>query len=164
MPRIPIRLDDVLLQKVVIFAGHGVWSTHIIKDGIRSTIPVPSNTTITFWTPDNSTLDNDLGQQVDLARGLSLLWNRIHNGSGGVLPITYGPGEQVNNYWLLPPGTLELNNRRSHNFVTVDAPTTLEVLLYRYTGNNCHWAAYREQQKFRLCALTGQFRYAPVFR
>ncbi|BBP81801.1 MULTISPECIES: putative adhesin [Pseudomonas] len=148
--------DDVFMCNIMVFAGHGGFC-RVYRNRPRM-ITVPSNTTITFWCPDQSgqfsslsTLDNDIGKLIDVTNGLSEMCKTMR-ASNDRLPVTYEAGDQIKNYVLMSPQSLQLGEARSlSRLVTVQQSgigstkgVFLEDLLYEFSGRNCHWAACRE--------------------
>jgi hypothetical protein len=105
----------------LVLSGHGG-----IHPGDSTPVTVPEGTSITMYGPHGEPITDELG-------------NKIETGSPAPLEV-YGPGEQLPDYWLIPPkGLTILGFPRT---VIVDSPTKLSDLLAP-NMERIHWAACR---------------------
>jgi len=127
----------------VVFEGHGEW--------YGKTTIVPASTLITIYTGMGSAIDDVIGVLIAKNRGLPATIPDNGYDSDGDVDTTlrgrswklsghrriYRNYEEVPNLILLPPDDLTVSKKS----VTVPRPTSLESLLRKYRGCDCHWAA-----------------------
>jgi RHS repeat-associated protein len=103
----------------LVFTGHGEW------DPANGFIEVPEGTSITFYSPHGTTLDNR--NALDVEQGIN--WNPVE---------TIKAGAMIPNYTLSPAPELP----RMSESIDVAGDMNLSDLLYPYMGP-CHWASCR---------------------
>jgi RHS repeat-associated protein len=114
----PYRRPD----KELVFSGHGG-----IRVGDTSTVAIPPGTHLHFYVPHSRKFSDARANHVEFY--------------GDLAPVeSFGPGQEVPNYYLTPPRRLRVIGTP----VTVTRPTRLSQLL-RPNQGNVHWAACREE-------------------
>ncbi len=102
-----------------VFSGHGSYFP------VNGTTVVPEGTSITFYSEHGGTITNGLGNAIETGKNVSDIFQR-----------SFGPGSEIPNYTLHPPGNLKLQGSP----FTVSTDATLDSLLQPGMGNVC-WAA-----------------------
>jgi hypothetical protein len=139
------RPNNMFRLERVVFEGHGEWRHPY------PSIIVPCSTQITIYTSMGSAIDDEIGVRIARDEGLpSTITDKGYDADGDIDTSLRGPSTQLSghrrtyrnpelvpNLILLPPTGLTVHG----DSFTVDEPTSLEDLLTRYNGFDCHWAA-----------------------
>jgi RHS repeat-associated protein len=104
-----------------VLSGHGG-----IRPGDGSFVTVPHGTELVMYSPHSVSINDIVGNAIE---------------TGTAKPLsTYGPGEKLPDYWLMPPK--DLNVLGAPRNLTVTTPTRISGLLGPNMGR-VHWAACR---------------------
>lgn len=145
------------MSKIVLY-GHGMYHT---KDG---TCVVPENTSITFYSPPGTLIDqtvcNALANQekvtsddLEFVREVAFFFNSktdIPRTAPSTLldtwPKTYHAGEKVPSYFLFPAEVSSNLPKSPLNYQTGETQTVHEItrltdLFEQFKGHDLHWAA-----------------------